>query len=270
MKVIESFLKSKFADETKNEDALVITDKCVAVIDGVTAKGKHLWQDGTSGRHAAQLICRALYKEENLLLPPERLFQLLSDLLKASYKQEFDDTVKQEFPRACMILYNDNYKEIWSYGDCKGLINGEPFGEEKQIDKILSQKRAAVIRQALADGMTVQEIPKKDPGRAAIQEDLVMQFAYENSPTVFGYPVLNGDKIVPNFIGKKKAEPGDMIVLATDGYPQLFTTLEESEAVLSAALRDDPLCIGKLLGTKAVTAGNCSFDDRCYCRFVVE
>ena len=57
------------------------------------------------------------------------------------------------------------------------------------------------------------------------------------------------------------------IVLATDGYPFLCTTLEESERRLSQQRQIDPLNIGGFQATKAFHPDNESFDDRAYVRF---
>ena len=59
------------------------------------------------------------------------------------------------------------------------------------------------------------------------------------------------------------------IVLASDGYPFLMPTLQESEERLADLLRDDPLCISIYKASKGLMQGNKSFDDRSYVRFTV-
>jgi glycerophosphoryl diester phosphodiesterase len=59
------------------------------------------------------------------------------------------------------------------------------------------------------------------------------------------------------------------IVLASDGYPFLCPTLQESEEKLDWQRQNDPLNIGEFKATKAFTKGNNSFDDRSYIRFKV-
>ena len=61
------------------------------------------------------------------------------------------------------------------------------------------------------------------------------------------------------------------IVLATDGYFDLYGTLQETEQALCHQIETDPLCIGmgcdkNNKSTKGVLPGNCSFDDRTYVR----
>ena len=59
------------------------------------------------------------------------------------------------------------------------------------------------------------------------------------------------------------------IVLASDGYPWLAPTLEETEALLDKQRQNDPLNVGEFKATKAFVKGNNSFDDRSYIRFTV-
>ena len=60
------------------------------------------------------------------------------------------------------------------------------------------------------------------------------------------------------------------IVLASDGYPFLHPTLEESEAALQHQRQEDPLNIGPhFQATKAFHPDFNSFDDRTYIRFRV-
>lgn len=56
------------------------------------------------------------------------------------------------------------------------------------------------------------------------------------------------------------------LVLASDGYPFLKPTLDESEAMLASQLGNDPLCMNTFKATKGLMAGNKSFDDRSYLR----
>ena len=59
------------------------------------------------------------------------------------------------------------------------------------------------------------------------------------------------------------------VVLASDGYPFLESTLAASEERLEWQRQNDPLNIGVFKATKAFAAGNNSFDDRAYIRFKV-
>ena len=61
--------------------------------------------------------------------------------------------------------------------------------------------------------------------------------------------------------------PEQGVILASDGYPFLGDSLQESEEALKKQLEDDPLCINSFKATKGLMRGNKSFDDRCYVKF---
>jgi len=61
---------------------------------------------------------------------------------------------------------------------------------------------------------------------------------------------------------------GAVVILASDGYPELGPTLAASEAALEAVRREDPLCMSRFKSTKGFVDGQLSFDDRAYVRFI--
>ena len=62
----------------------------------------------------------------------------------------------------------------------------------------------------------------------------------------------------------------DEIILASDGYPNLFDTLKESEFFLKKVINEDPMLIRLFKSTKGVQKGQDSFDDRAYVRVKFE
>ena len=84
------------------------------------------------------------------------------------------------------------------------------------------------------------------------------------------YAVIDGFPIPENRVPVITLDfrPWD-VVLATDGYPFLCPTLQESEDKLRQQRETDPLNIGTFKATKAFTPSNNSFDDRTYIRFSV-
>lgn len=61
-------------------------------------------------------------------------------------------------------------------------------------------------------------------------------------------------------------------MLASNGYPQLCRTLEESEAKLLEIIAEDPLCLGFGGGkadVKGIMEGMENFDDRTYVRVMM-
>lgn len=269
MKIIEHFLKGKKDDQNLCEDGYIIKNNLVAVVDGVTSKGNHLWENSrTSGRYAMELVIDYL-KGDVEQKDSISLFNEISTIFKNNYNKVFDSTIVEEKLRACIIVYNNLYKEIWSYGDCQCMINNAHYQDEKEIDVIIAKKRADVIKGALKNGATTKSLMENDCGRVAILKDLNEMFEYENKVCKFGYPVINGDSVIPDFIKKHKVNLGDTVVLASDGYPKLCDSLAESELELGRLLKSDPICIYENMSTKGLTPNYNSFDDRCYCKFII-
>ncbi|MBQ5746780.1 MAG: hypothetical protein IIV81_02460, partial [Clostridia bacterium] len=171
--------------------------------------------------------------------------------------------------QACAVIYSKYHGEVWSYGDCNLMINGRRYDYSKEIDNIFSAVRAFVIECYLKEGGNKEDLYKKDVGREAILPFMKKQTAFANEDSTFGYPVINGTKINEKFIRIEKVVKGDFVVLASDGYPKLFETLEESEKHLQYILETDPLSIGENMQTKLMAEGNISFDDRSYISFIV-
>ena len=92
------------------------------------------------------------------------------------------------------------------------------------------------------------------------------QSILENRNCDYGYPVINGDQIIEEYIRTINVSDKCNVILSTDGYPKLFATLDESESYLAATLQKDPLMYKIHKETKGKTCGNRSFDDRAFVR----
>lgn len=285
MKIIEQFIKGKEDDPKTCEDGLFTGSFIAAVIDGVTPKSNYLWQGKTSGRYAKDLLLDflgKLSKSELKSLTPEGFFSHLDRQLNIASSIPSGETAVKgsdfssslqitDYPRASIILYNDICHEIWAYGDCQCAINGRVYTHEKEIDQLNAGLRAFHLAYEIQRGKTMEELANTspDPGRTAIQENLKLQMSFENINVPFGYPVLNGQGIEPSMIKVYPVKPGDEILLASDGYPVLGRTLEESEKELQRILKEDPLCFRTYRSTKGKKSCNVSFDDRAYCKILV-
>lgn len=266
MQYIESFIKGKSPDESKCEDVIVKTDAFVAVIDGVTSKYEVLFDGKAGGRFAAETIAETI-KGLDEKVTALQAFNAINDALIEKTKLYNAESGKHL--QACAIIYSKYRKEVWNYGDCALMINGERYSHSKVIDDIMAGLRAFVIALYLKDGGNLDGLYSKDVGREAILPFAKNQTAFANEDGYFGYPVLNGTKINENYIKIYKVSEGDLVVLASDGYPKLFSTLEESEKHLEYILKTDPLSIGENMQTKLMVKGNISFDDRAYVSFIV-
>jgi hypothetical protein len=147
------------------------------------------------------------------------------------------------------------------------MIGDELFQEEMKIDALLSEIRSVYLQLEMKLGRTVQELCENDPSTDYIMPILIRQSLYANSNSEYGYGVLNG---LPNDFSKmliKDVPPESLVVLATDGYPNLMPTLELSEAELEKLRMTDPLCIHQFKSTRGWTNGKKALDDRAYIRF---
>lgn len=271
-KIIESYICSKYKEQSLCEDGLFIGDNIIAIIDGVTSKGTLKWNGSSSGQYAMNVIINVL-KNDISTQSPLVFFSEINEKLKNSMKLH-PKCDNKEKPRASVIAYIIDKQEIWSYGDCKCIVGEKYYSHEKIIDRILANKRAEIIKQYLINSNSISKLQHKDLGREAIMDELKNQFKYENVHCIvdgydYGYPVLNGNIICEDMISVHFVNKGDMVVLASDGYPILKNTLKESEIKLAHIIDEDPLCYKEYKSTKGINEGNISFDDRTYIRFEV-
>jgi glycerophosphoryl diester phosphodiesterase len=153
------------------------------------------------------------------------------------------------------------------------IANGKVYQFQKDLDQVLSNLRSLVIHVLRSRGATEEDLLAHDVSRERILEFLQLQTELQNSPYAceFTYHVLDGifDRpqdhihIVP--IDGTSSE----VVLSSDGYPQIFPTLEETERHLAKTIASDPLCYKTYKSTKGVVEGNISYDDRSYIRFTI-
>ncbi|SET71312.1 glycerophosphoryl diester phosphodiesterase [[Clostridium] aminophilum] len=250
------------------EDGLYIGKNVVVVIDGATAQSNKMFFGKSSGRFARDILLEVAEQQEDLLcrMSATEALAFLNDKLGKSLRESLSI---EEYPRASVMIYNDRKHEIWGYGDCQCMINGELYNFEKEIDRINSEKRAQTIEGALGNKISVEKLLFHDVGRDAIEEGLKGRFTYENQPGPLGYPTLNGYSFYEPFVFVKHVEGNSDIILATDGYPVLKNSLQESEKELARILVSDPLCFREFKSTKGLTQGSLSFDDRTYWRGLV-
>ena len=304
MRVIETFLRGKDEDQSRCEDRIVTGSRITAVIDGVTSHGKLRWNGGTSGRFAKDVLCEYILANEDVLvkLPAGECMRRLNSVLAIKCEEAHPGPKAiEEYPRACIILYNSEAGEVWSCGDCHCRIGDEVHCEGKEVDRLLAELRSFVIRSEilrkmaqersqperkkpaqkpdLPDGNLLEgKMPAQEPGqfagqhvgqdvgREAILPLIKRQLWFENTPGPFGYPVLNGLSFAEEMVRVWPVPDGAEVVLTTDGYPEPGASLAESEARLREIIAEDPLCIGVNAGTKGIMDGMESFDDRAYVR----
>lgn len=268
-------------DDAHCEDGLVLTEHYVAVIDGSTSKGTVSYGDKSSGRIAMERIC-----EEIRQWPPALTVQQAAARLTRcirSYYEAHDLLAQVEaHPEnrltASAVIYCVGRQEVWHVGDCLCLIDDRFIDNPKYWEYPLAQARALFLEKELAAGVRIEELQRHDTGRDYILPLLRFSTRYQNQsnppatdphqadPMNYGFAVIDGFPIPDTLLLVHSAQGAHQIVLASDGYPHLFPTLEASERFLAERLADDPLCFRRCKMTKGLKAGNKSFDDRTYVR----
>ena len=147
-------------------------------------------------------------------------------------------------------------------GDCQCLIDGKLYTNRKPAEEILASKRSEYINKDLRKKRKLIDFQVIDKGREYILPALKASCNEQN----ISYAVIDGFEIPTDKV--KILRAGREVVLASDGYPLLASTLDESEKLLHEQLKNDPLCINSFKATKGLMKGNVSFDDRAYVRFL--
>lgn len=266
MKIIEQYLISKSGNIHDCEDMIYIGPQIVAVIDGATSKTFKFINNITSGQFAASTIYESL-KSVDPKWDSYTTLSYINNQLKDSTSLYISDELNEK-PSASIVIYNDYHKEIWSYGDCQYRINNKTYSKKSVHDIKLSKKRSLIICSALEKGMSIEEISKDDIGRKAIIEDLLLVQKYANLDYPVGYPVLNGTYINKSLISVHPVNKSKTLILASDGYPKLYNTLDKTELYLHQQIELDKLCIDRLIGTKGIQFGNISYDDRAFIKII--
>ncbi len=268
MRVMERFVEGKDHEPSMCEDLIFVGDAFAAVFDGATDKTDALYDGVLGGRFAVETLAGAMERMPPEVSPVECVAELTADL-GAGIRQYGSAGRPRDEPSASAVIYSAARSEIWRVGDCSWSLDNEPNIGQKTIDKVVAEARAALLEALLMGSFSVDELRASDPGRAMVLPLLEEQYRFRNldGPSCgLGFGALDGAPVPAHFIEVVPVGSGSDIVLATDGYPRLLPTLEESEAALAEDIAADPLRIGDHKSTKAVAPGQSSFDDRAYLR----
>lgn len=273
---IERFIGGKYGDPERCEDALFAADPIWAVVDGATNRSDHYAEGPSRGRIAADLVLKALAGLNPELAPHDAMRALDGTIREWYVQQGFVNDAEREGTlraSASVAVYNAARGEVWLLGDCHALIDGVLITNRKTVDELNEQVRAFVVKSELTRGTSVASMLESDPSRPILDDLVIRQQIFQNQtkpdPT-YGYFVLDG------FLPEKfpmvihPVPPGTRsVVLASDGYPHLYGTLEATEAALQSLLKTDPLMVHTVPSTKGLYRGQASFDDRAYLRIGV-
>lgn len=259
MKIIESKIVGKKSEETC-EDGMVITDDFIAVIDGSTSKTPmQLNPNMKNGRYAMMLISEFIREELKAEATVEEFCLGVTDYIYNRVYVELDVAARlaihpEERLTASAILYNCARHEVWMVGDCQAIVAGTLYENGKPYEAQIARKRVELMRQGLSP----------TEARKLIEPLLVkamLEGQNKSYAVIDGFPIYQGG--VPIFSVPASSE----VVLASDGYPFLKSSLAESEAALAKQIANDPQNVESFIATKGLVDGNKSFDDRTFVRF---
>lgn len=270
--VEECFLKGK-KSPSSNEDGIIITSDFAAIIDGATAKSNFEMNGKKTGRLAMELALEAIRKFPKDIDAKEAITRITNEIYNFYVEHHFLDDLKAQPGKrftANGVIYSYARNEVWQVGDCQCIIGNLYSSNEKEIDGIMANARSAFNEVALANGMaTMQSLAEHDLGRDFIAPFLSRQAILQNNPDKnqrYAFPVFDGFPVNMEQVNIFPVGKVKEIILSSDGYPRLFSTLKESECYLMNILKNDPLCMRQYKSTKGIKNGNCSFDDRAYLR----
>ena len=224
----------------------------------------------SNGRYAMLLISRYIRKMPANMSCHEFCVGVTKALRRHYWLRFPVDRMKQhpeERLCASAIIFSRLRREVWMVGDCQCLIGGDYFDNPKPYELPLAEMREKKVRELLAAGVPQHDLLQPhDPAREVMIPTMLEVMQNQNVT----YAVIDGFKIPEDKVRviTLNFKPWE-IVFASDGYPRLAPTLEESEKLLAHQRETDPLNIGEFKATKAFVEGNNSFDDRTYIRFLV-
>lgn len=255
------------------EDGIVETDSFVCVIDGSTSKTPYrLDASMANGRLAMMLIADYVSHALSPLATVADFCEGVTQTFRSRYIAQGieDDMLSHPEKRltASAVVYSRARREIWMVGDCQAIVDGRRYENGKPYEAEIARQRVALIESGRSPKEARREI--EPPLIAAMREGQNKLYA-----VIDGFPIyLPGVKVISleDKAERNPLQPSDKeheIVLASDGYPFLYPTLEESERALRQQLAQDPQNISTFIATKGLVEGNKSFDDRAYIRFTL-
>lgn len=273
MYIIEQFIKGK--KDGKCEDDLLITEDFICVIDGVTSKSNFKLDNMTTGRLAANLI-KECVRDFRTDISCKQAIESLTETIHHFYIDvgilDVAERETTERLAACAIIFSKYREELWVIGDCQYMLDGHHYENPKVVDDITSEARALFVASEIKMGKTVEEMLEYDSSREYILPLIKRGAAYQNNKTnnEYSYAVIDGFPVNEQDVKVVSIRETKEIVLASDGYPKLFTTLLETEKYLQHVMETDPLCYKIFKSTKGLVKGNDSFDDRTYVQFQLD
>jgi hypothetical protein len=273
MKIIEQFTQGKTGDEAKNEDCIAVTNDFIAVFDGVTSRAGFTLGGTSTGVFASRTLAEELKSLPSHIGAYEAVATLNEALKKkseaAAKKEGREFTETWAWPGSALLIFSRAKREVWRVADSTVVMDGNADYKYFPQEQTLAELRRAFFCAKLAKGATEAQLIDDDISWDLITPIIKDFKIFANYEGPFGYGVLNGSKVPEMHIEIFPVHGAREIIFASDGYPEVFATLEATEVELKRIVAEDPLMYKIHPQVKGVKKGHLSFDDRSYIRFSV-
>lgn len=276
LQIVEHHSSSKLYDTAHNEDVTVVAPgmRYIAVIDGSSLAKGETYNGMTGGRFAATMVADAIVRLPDNITAHTAI-DCISDHLRSALDRADRGpnppaTDGQRLAAAAAVIYARDRNEIWSIGDCPFMIANTAYQTTLKVAEFRAQARQYKLHELIMGGMTEAELLKNDPTPKMIAAHMMQdsrRFANSSDP-LFGYGVLNGDRVPHQHVRVFNVGAAKQIVLASDGYPKLRPSLASTEAYLAKVTAEDPLCYRINVQAKGMV-DDAGFDDRTYMRIKI-
>lgn len=271
MKIIEQFTQGKEGGTDINDDCISVSDNFIAVIDGSTSRVGHQLKGKPIGQFASNILSREvanLQADIDARGAVDKLTEILKNEAEAAAKEEGLNFGGPEFfPSAALLVYSAARREIWRVADSTFVMDGRANCRVFPQERTWMELRRAYICAEIARGEKEEDLIAVDPTQDMLTSIIRNFKVFANYDGPYGYGVINGSRVPDAHIEVVSAAAANEITFASDGYPEVEPTLEETEKYLLHVVKQDPLMYKLHPQVKGVKPGNVSFDDRSYIRF---
>lgn len=278
MQIIEQFLAGKTGNEDLNEDRIAVSEHFIGLFDGATNRGGAVLAGKTFGRFAAETVAQALTE-----LPADITARAAIDSLSATLHDRTRKEAQKEganfenewsAPSTAVLIYSRARREIWRVADSTFIVNGGAanmrfFAQERTWCDL----RRAWLQAQMVRGMSEEDLIADDKSWELLTPLIGALKVFANSEHAmahpYGFGVINGSPVPDRYIEVFDASDAREVVFASDGYPEVLPSLEETEEALRKTIARDPLMYKIHPQVKGVRKGWQSYDDRSYIRFSI-
>jgi hypothetical protein len=269
MNIVEQFIQSKTGDLSGCEDGIFVGNNYVAVIDGATSTTKQKYDGRTTAQVAKDVLLGAFEDLPEDIQALDGIMQLDGAITTWYRENNIYDSMRDNPSERCFasaVIFNGKQRQLWMVGECQALVDGKHITNNKYVDQLFANVRAFILEAELLKGKTIEELIENDTGRAYILPLLIEQTLFQNSEDkTFGFGTFDGFYNRARGVKTVDLSPNtEYVVLASDGYPELHSTLSQSEDALQGLLKTDPLCFRQNKQVRVFPKGAVSFDDRSY------